>query len=87
MFDPINNLFQRSHAKITRHPVEQEPLQPITSTSSGAPPAPRPQLSITTSLPNTADRVQQIQNTMANNTRAEFASVIEQLNASQGKTT
>lgn len=85
MFDPINKLFQRSHAKITRLPVETEPLQPITTTSSGPPPAARPQLSITTSLTKTADRVQQIQDTLANNTRAEFANVIDQLNASQGK--
>jgi len=85
MFYPIITLLQRSNAKITRLPVGQEPLQPITTTSSGASPAPRPQLSITTSLPNTADRVRQIQTNMANNTRAEFASVIEQLNASQGK--
>ena len=85
MFDPINNIFQRSNAKITRLPVEGEPLQPITTINSGTLPAPRPQLTITTSLPNTADRVQQIQTNLANNTRAEFANVIEQLNASQGK--
>lgn len=85
MFDPIITKFQRSHAKITRHTVEQEHLQPITPTSSGSLPAPQPRLSITTSLPNTADRVQQIQTSLANSTRAEFASVIEQLNASQGK--
>jgi hypothetical protein len=85
MLHPINTLFNRSHAKITRLPVEAEPLQPITSTNSGSSPSPRPQLSITTSLPNTADRVQQIQTSLANNTRAEFANVIEQLNASQGK--
>jgi hypothetical protein len=82
MFDPINNLLKRADHKVSQHNLETEPLQPITTISSGAP---RPQLSITTSLPNTADRVQQIQASLASNTRAEFASVIDQLNASQGK--
>jgi hypothetical protein len=85
MFTPIENLLKRADSKISRHILETEPLQPITSTSSGAISAPRPQLSITTSLPNTADRVRQIQTNLANNTRAEFASVIDQLNASQGR--
>jgi hypothetical protein len=85
MFTPIDNLLKRANGKISRHILETEPLQPITSTSSGAISAPRPQLNITTSLPNTADRVRQIQTNLANNTRAEFASVIDQLNASQGR--
>ena len=85
MFDPINNLLKRADHKVTQHTLETETLQSITTANAGAPAAPRPQLSITTSLPNTADRVQQIQANLARNTRAEFASVIEQLNASQGK--
>jgi hypothetical protein len=85
MFDPINTLLKRADHKMTQHTLETEPLQPITTINSGPSAAPRPQLSITTSLPNTADRVRQIQATLASNTRAEFASVIEQLNASQGK--
>ena len=85
MFDPINTLLKRANQKVNQHNFESEPLQPITSTSSGAPSAPRPQLEVSSKLPNTADRVQQIQASLASNTRAEFASVIEQLNASQGK--
>lgn len=85
MFDPINNLLKGANTKVIQNTVEQEPLQPITTRSSGAAGPSRPQLSVTTSLPNTADRVRQIQATLANSTRAEFASVIDQLNASQGK--
>lgn len=85
MFDPINTLLKRANHKVTRHTLEPEPLQPVTTTSSGALSAPRPQLNVANNLPNTADRVQQIQASLASNTRAEFASVIDQLNASQGK--
>ena len=85
MFTPINSLLKRADSKIHRPLLDTEPLQPITTTGSSAISAPRPQLSVTTNLPNTADRVQQIHNNMASNTRAEFASVIEQLNASQGR--
>jgi hypothetical protein len=85
MFDPINTLLKSANSKVTRHTIEREPLQPITTTDSGASATSHPQLSVTTTLPNTADRVRQIQANLANNTRAEFASVINQLNASQGK--
>jgi hypothetical protein len=85
MFDPINTLLKRANHKVNRHNLETEPLQPITTTSSGALAASRPQLAVANDLPNTADRVQQIQASLASNTRAEFASVIDQLNASQGK--
>jgi hypothetical protein len=85
MFYQINNLLKGANSKVTRHSVEKEPLQSITTTNSGASPTPRPQLNVTTSLPNTADRVKQIQENLANDTRAEFANVINQLNASQGK--
>jgi hypothetical protein len=85
MFDPINTLLKDANSKVTRHTIEREPLQPITTTNSSASATSRPQLSVTTTLPNTADRVRQIQANLANNTRAEFASVINQLNASQGK--
>ena len=85
MFDPINTLLKRANPKFTRHTLESELLQPIATTSSGALTTPRPQLNVTAKLPNTADRVQQIQASLASNTRAEFASVIDQLNASQGR--
>lgn len=85
MFDPINTLLKSANSKVTRHTIEREPLQSITTTNSGASATSRAQLNVTTTLPNTADRVRQIQANLANNTRAEFASVIDQLNASQGK--
>lgn len=78
MFNPIKHM-------LNRHTLEPELLQTITPAETGALSAPRPQLTVATNLPKTADRVQQIQANLANSTRAEFANVIEQLNASQSK--
>jgi hypothetical protein len=84
MFYEERSLFETAHARVTQHPVEGEPLRSGSSPESAAA-SDRAGRQTNATLPNTADRVQQIQASLASSIKAEFASVTGQLNASQGK--